>query len=215
MLVCVRWSAAKALSLRTFEEMMAWRGVLVDHATVHRWSLKRLPVLATVFRRRKLAVGVSWPVDETDVLVGGHGNHLYRALDKLGQAVDFLPTARRGVAAARRLFERAIDLHDVPTCITIDKGGANTVAVRGLVTDSGTTVELRQSECLNNIARQGHRAIKRRTRSMMGFKSFSAAARIIAGIETMHRVKKGLMRCPAGEHLPAAQHFYSLAMQSS
>ena len=63
MLVCVRWYAAYPLSLRNLEEMMAERGVLVDHATVHRWALKMLPVLATVFRRRKQPVGKSWRVD--------------------------------------------------------------------------------------------------------------------------------------------------------
>ena len=71
MLVCVRWYAAYQLSLRNLEEMMAERGVLVDHATVHRWSLKMLPVLAKVFRRRKHSVGRSWRVNETYVLVGG------------------------------------------------------------------------------------------------------------------------------------------------
>jgi len=59
MLVCVRWYAAYPLSLRNLEEMMAERGVLVDHATVHRWALKILPVLAAVFRRRKHPVGGS------------------------------------------------------------------------------------------------------------------------------------------------------------
>ena len=57
--MCVRWYAAYQLSLRNLEEMMAERGVLVDHATVHRWSLKMLPVLAKVFRRRKHPVGRS------------------------------------------------------------------------------------------------------------------------------------------------------------
>lgn len=71
MLVCVRWYAAYPLSLGNLEEMMAERGVLVDHATVHRWALKMLPVLAAVLRRRKLPVGSSWRVDETYVLVGG------------------------------------------------------------------------------------------------------------------------------------------------
>ena len=50
MLVCVRWYEAYPLSLRHIEEMMAERGVFVDHATVHRWSIKILPVLAAVFR---------------------------------------------------------------------------------------------------------------------------------------------------------------------
>jgi transposase-like protein len=123
MLVCVRWYAAYPLSLRNLEEMMAERGVLVDHATVHRWAVKMLPVLAAVFRRRKHPVGTSWRVDETYVLVGGQWKYLYRAVDRLGQMVDFLLTARRDVAAARRFFERAIDLHDVPEKITIGAPG--------------------------------------------------------------------------------------------
>ena len=137
MLVCVRWYAAYPLSLRNLEEMMAERGVAVDHATVHRWALKILPVLAGVFRRRKRAVGASWRMDETYILVGGQWKYLYRAVDRTGQTVDFLLTARRDEAAARRFFEQAINLHDVPEKITIDKSGANTAAVRGLMADSG------------------------------------------------------------------------------
>src|SRR4030095_15619148 len=150
MLVCVRRYAAYPLSLRNLEEMMAERGVLVDHATVHRWSLKMLPVLAKVFRRRKQPVGRSWSVDETYVLVGGQWKYLYRAVDRLGQTVDFLLTARRDVAAARRFFERAIDQHDAPEKITIDKSGANTAAVRGLLADSRGIIELRQSKYLTD-----------------------------------------------------------------
>ena len=174
MLVCVRWYAAYPLSLRNLEEMMAERGVTVDHATVHRWALKILPVLAAVFRTRKVPVGGSWRVDETYILVGGQWKYLYRAVDRMGQTVDFLLTARRDEAAARRFFERAINLHDVPEKITIDKSGANTAAVRGLMADSGLAIELRQSKYLNNIVEQDHRAIKRRVRPMMGFKSVDA-----------------------------------------
>ena len=211
MLVCVRWYAAYPLSLRNLEEMMAERGVFVDHATIHRWVLKILPVLAKVFRRRKLPVGPSWRVDETYVWVGGQWKYLYRAVDKLGQSVDFLLTAKRDQAAARRFFERAIDLHGVPDKITIDKSGANTAAVRGLVADSSADIELRQSKYLNNIVEQDHRAIKRRVRPMMGFKTFASAAKIIAGIETMHAIKKGQLRCPGGLAFSAADYFYSLA----
>jgi transposase-like protein len=51
------------LSLRNLEEMMAERGVEVDHATVHRWALKIVSVLSAVFRRRKRPVGSSWRCD--------------------------------------------------------------------------------------------------------------------------------------------------------
>ena len=147
------------------------------------------------------------------MLVGGQWKYLYRAVDKLGHTVDFLLTAHRDLAAARRFFERAIDLHDVPEKITIDKSGANTAAVRGLVADSGLTIELRQSKYLNNVVEQDHRAIKRGTRPMMGFKSFRSAVKIIAGIETMHMVKKEQLRCPGGLALSAADNFYCLATE--
>ena len=93
MLVCVRWYAADPLSFRHIEEMMAERGVLVDHATVHRWSIKILPVLAVVFRRRKRPVGTSWRMDETYIKVSGQWNYLFRTVDRDGYTIDcFVPT---------------------------------------------------------------------------------------------------------------------------
>ncbi|HEX6708023.1 MAG TPA: IS6 family transposase [Albitalea sp.] len=212
MRVSVRWYAAYPLSLRNLEEMMAERGMLVYHATVHRWALKILPALAAVFRRRKRPVGSSWRVDETYIKVGGRWKYLYRAVDRLGHTVDFLLTAKRDVAAARRFFERAIDLHDVPEKISIDKSGANTAAVSSLIDDSGAAIELRQSKYLNNLVEQDHRAVKRRTRPMLGFKEFRSAARIITGIETMHMIRKGQLHCPKGQVMSAAEQFYSLAV---
>jgi len=147
------------------------------------------------------------------VLVGGQWKYLYRAVDKLGQTVDFLLAARRDEAAARRFFERAINQHDVPEKVTIDKSGANVAAVRSLAADSGVSIELRQSKYLNNVVEQVHRAIKRRTRPMMGFKTFLSAGRLIAGIETMHMIKKGQLRCPGGLAFSAADYFYSLATE--
>ena len=211
MLMCARWYAAYPLSLRNLEEMMAERGVVVDHATVHRWALKILPVLAQVFRRRKSPIRSSWRVDETYILVHGQWKYLYRAVDGMGHTVDFLLTARRDLSAARRFFERAIGLHDVPEKITIDKSGANTAAVHSLINDSGIDITLRQSKYLNNLIEQDHRAIKRRVRPMMGFKSFRTATKLIAGIETMHMIKKGQYRCPDALTLSAADQFYSLA----
>ena len=136
------------LSLRHIEEMMAERGVFVDHASVHRWSIKILPVLAAVFRRRKRPVGISWRMDETYINVGGQWKYLYRAVDRAGTTIDFVLRAHRDLAAARRFFERAIELHGVPETITIDKSGANTAAIVGMCTDSGVDIELRQSKYL-------------------------------------------------------------------
>ena len=201
MLLCVRWYTAYPLSLRNLDEMMAERGVLVDPATVHRWALRLLPVLSAVFRRRKLPVGLSWRVDETYVLVGGQWKYLYRAVDKSGDTVDFLLTAKRDLAAARRYLERAINLHGLPEKITIDKSGANTAAIKSVNDDACLDIELRQSKYLNNVVEQDHRAVKRITNPMLGFKSFWSAQKLISGIETMHMIKKGQMDCPDGSGL--------------
>ena len=211
MLVCVRWYAAYPLSLRHIEEMMAERGVFVDHATVHRWSIKILPVLAAVFRRRKRPVGMSWRMDETYIKVGGQWKYLYRAVDRAGATIDFVLRAHRDLAAARRFFERAIELHGVPETITIDKSGANTAAIEGMRADSGADIKLRQSKYLNNIVEQDHRAIKRIVRPMLGFKSFRCASILLAGIETMHMIKKGQLDRPKAQASTAASQFYSLA----
>ena len=212
MLVCVRWYAAYTLSLRHIEEMMAERGVRVDNATIHRWAVKILPVLAAVFRKRRRLAGSSWRMDETYILVGGHWKYLYRAVDRVGETVDFLLTAKRDVAAACRFLEHAIDLNGVPQKITIDKSGANTAAIESLRANSGVDVELRRIKYLNNIVEQDHRAIKRIVRPMMGFKSFWSAASILAGIETMQVIRKGQLDCPKAETSSPASQFYSLAV---
>jgi transposase-like protein len=52
-LLCVRWYLAYNLSLRNLEEMMAERGVEVDHATIHRWTVRYAPLLLDQFTFRK------------------------------------------------------------------------------------------------------------------------------------------------------------------
>ena len=211
MLVRVRWYAAYPLSFRNIEEMMAERGVVVDHSTLHRWSMKMLPLLAAAFRRRKRPVGRSWRMDETYVKIGGQWKYLYRAVDRDGDTVDFLLRVKRDHAAARAFFERAIDLHGVPEKITIDKSGANTAAIVSIQADSGLPIEMRQSKYLNNIVEQDHRAVKRITRPMLGFKTFSCARILIAGIEVMHMIRKGQLSGFKDSVSSAANQFYSLA----
>lgn len=211
MLVCARWYAAYPLRFRHLEEMMQERGVFVDHSTVHRWALKILPVMAVICRGRKRPVGTSWRMDETYIRVAGQWKYLYRAVDKTGFTVDFLLTTKRDLGAARRYLERAINLHGLPQKIAIAKSGANTAAIKSVNDDACLYIELRQSKYLNNIVEQDHRAMKRITKPMLGFKSFWCAQKLIAGIETMHMVKKGQLRCPGRQPISAADQFYSLA----
>jgi len=212
MLTCVRWYVAYPLSLRHLEEMMAERGIAVDHSTVHRWAIKLLPVLEKAFRRCKRAVGKSWRMDETYVKVRGEWRYLYRAVDKEGNTVDFLLRARRNKAAAQRYFEKSIRQNGVPETVTIDKSGANLAALHAVNAERDTPIKIRQVKYLNNVVEQDHRAIKRITRPMLGFKDFRCARIIPSGIEVMHMIRKGQMKTENGTHPSAAEQFYSMVM---
>ncbi|MCP1121343.1 IS6 family transposase [Robbsia andropogonis] len=209
MLLCVRWYVAYPLSLRQLEEMMAERGIAVDHSTVSRWALKLLPLLEKAFRRCKRTVGRSWRMDETYVRIGGEWRYLYRAVDKAGNTVDFLLRARRDKAAAQAYCERAIERNDEPETVTIDKSGSNLAALKAINAKRETPIKIRQQKYLNNIVEQDHRAIKRRTRPMMGFKNFRCARIILSGIEIMHMIRKGQMSGCA-KALSPAHRFNSL-----
>ncbi len=207
----VRWYVAYPLSYRQLEEMMEERGVSVDHSTLHRWVLKYAPELEKQFRQRKRSVGTSWRMDETYVRVKGQWKYLYRAVDKAGQTVDFLLTAHRDRAAALRFLRKAIRNQGLPEKITIDKSGANTAAIESYNSEEETTIEMRQCKYLNNVIEQDHRAVKRLTRPMLGFKSFWAAQHTLAGIELMHMIRKGQLEKDDGEARTPAEQFYSLA----
>ncbi|WP_439292370.1 MULTISPECIES: IS6 family transposase [Rahnella] len=209
---CVRWYLAYSLSLRNLEEIMAERGVVVDHSTLHRGVIHLVPLLDKAFRRYKRKLGRRWRMDETYIKIKGQWKYLYRAVDTSGQTVDFLLTARRDAAAALRFFRKAIHHHGEPEVVTIDKSGANTAALATL--NAGKPEEepitIRQSKYLNNLIEQDHRNIKRRIRPMLGFKSFRRAQTILAGIELVHMIRKGQYQHPAGEHLSPAEQFYLL-----
>jgi transposase-like protein len=210
-LTCVRWYVAYPLSLRHLEEMMAERGVSVDHSTVHRWAIKLLPILEKAFRLRKRPVGKSWRLDETYIRVKGEWRYLYRAVDKDGNTIDFLLRAHRDKTAARRYLEKAIARNHVPETVTIDKSGANLAALEAINADREVPIKIRQSKYLNNVVEQDHRAIKRRTRPMLGFKTFRCARILLVGIELTHMIAKGQMHCARGTHPSATDQFYDLA----
>ncbi|MHB8463149.1 MAG: IS6 family transposase [Vulcanimicrobiaceae bacterium] len=194
MVVCVRWYVAYQLSLRRLEEMMEERGVSVDHSTSHRWIIKLVPVVEKTFRRRKVAVRMSWRMDETYIKAGGHWTDPYRAVDKAGHIVDFVRSAKRNRAAVQPLLTRAIGNNGLPEGVTIDTSGANTADTNGYNAEHDTTIAIWHCKYLNNIVEQDHRAVKSIVRPMLGFKLFHCARVIIAGIEIAHMLRKGQMR---------------------
>lgn len=207
---CIRWYLAYALSLRDLEEMMAERGILVDHSTLYRWIIRLTPLLSKAFRRYKRAVGARWRMDETYIKVKGQWKYLYRAVDSAGQTIDFLLTAKRDAAAALRFFRKAIRQHGEPEVVTIDKSGANTAALAALNAGKSKddAITVRQQKYLNNLVEQDHRNIKRRVRPMLGFKSFRRAQEVLAGIEVVAMIRKGQYQHPEGDGLSPAEQFY-------
>ena len=211
-LMGVRWYVAYPLSTRHVEELMEERGVAVDHSTINRWDIKDSPRLEEAFHRRKRQVWVSWRMDETYIKVKGQWRYLYRAVDKQGQTIDFLLRKERDEQAAKRFLTQAIRRHGVPEKITIDGSAANEAAIKSYNAEHGTAIEIRKVKYLNNIVEQDHRAVKRVTWPMLGFKSFDAAQGTLVGIELMHMIKKKQLVVEAGdEGLTAAEQFYALA----
>jgi transposase-like protein len=219
-LLCVRWYLAYNLSLRNLEEMMAERGISVDHATVHRWVVRYSPELLERFNLRKRSVSRKWHVDETYIKVRGQWKYLYRAIDSHGDTVEFWFSERRNLAAAKRFLFRALKRHGRPERIVIDGSQTNREAIVSCDTADRLQdrsrrrlkpIRIRQSQYLNNRIEQDHRAIKRRTRPMLGFKSMNNARVILGGIEMVHMMRKGQAKYACNQQLSLAEQFEQLA----
>ena len=184
-----------AVSYRDLEEIMAERGVQVDHATLNRWVVKYSPSIAKTAQQKKQPIAGSWRMHETYIKVKGKWMYLYRAVDKHGKTLDFMLSKRRDKAAARLFFRRAIETNGVPERIVIDKSGANLAGLQcinvGLkFSRTKQRIEILRVKYLNNIVEQDHRFIKKITRPTLGFKAFHSAAATLAGIEVAHMIRK-------------------------
>ena len=138
LIVCaVRWYLRYSLSLRDVEELLDERGLKADHTTVWRWVQRYGPELEQRLRRHLKPTNKSWRVDETYVRVKGCWCYLYRAIDFTGATSDFLLSALRDAAAAKRLFRKALSdpSHPHPRVINTDQerlyGSGNFSSERG------------------------------------------------------------------------------------
>ena len=193
--LCVRWYLRYKLSFRDLVEMMAERGLSLAHTTIIRWIQRYVPEFEKRWNRFARPAGRSWRVDEIYIKIKGRWTYLYRAVDKEGKTVDFLLRAKRDVAAAKAFFRRAFrGQEDFPHKITLDGYQASHRAANEVLDEhpaAGSQCEIRSSKYLNNLIEQDHRSIKLRLGPMLGFKHFRRAATTIAGIELMHRIRKG------------------------
>jgi putative transposase len=185
-----------SVSYRDIEELLAIRGVKVDHATIQRWVFKFAPLVELQFRKRKKLVGKRWRMDETYIKVKGEWRYLYRAVDKEGNTVDFLLTKRRQRISAHKFLIKAITDNGRPELINIDKSGANNSAIKLYNWRNCSRIKIRQCKYLNNIVEQDHRMIKWRITQGMGFKESGSAKRTIAGVEIVRMLKKNQLLNP-------------------
>ena len=132
-------------------------------------------------------------MDETYVKLNGNWIYLYRAVDSLGSTIEFLLRKHRDADAAKAFFRKAFKYNGLPEKVTIDKSGSNISALKAAnkTQPEDQQIEIRQVKYLNNIVEQDHRFIKKRTKPMLGFKSFRSAKINITGIENIRIIQKG------------------------
>jgi len=153
----------------------------------------------------------SYRTDETYIKFKGIDKYLYRAVDSTGQTIEFLLTAKRDAAGAKRFFRKALTSpgNGVPRVINVDKNPAYPAAVEALKEEGvlPRRVRLRQCKYLNNVVEQDHRTVKKRTWLAKGYGSFLTAWRTLQGIEAVHMIRKGRVRWVAKEDAIAQATF--------
>src|SRR6266516_4257488 len=185
--VAVRWYLRYGLTYRDAEELLAERGIQVDHVSVYRWVRRFTPLFADAARPCRHATGDRWWVDETYIKVGGRWSYLYRAVDQFGQVIDVLATDKRDAAAARRFFTRALQHASRPVEITTDKAAA----YLGLLEEMLPATRHVTEQCGNNRVEADHGRLKARLRPMRGLKRFASAAVIAAGHDLIQNIRRG------------------------
>ncbi|WP_081470381.1 IS6 family transposase [Photobacterium profundum] len=211
----VRYYLSYKLSYREIEEVLAERGINVDHSTLNRWVIKYAPLLEHRARGRKKPVASSWRMDETYINVKGQWKYYYRAVDKYGDVIDFLLRDKQDEKAARAFFQKAIGQHGLPDKVVIDGSHSNALTLHHINVDlwhNGhmlSLIEILSIKYLNNIVEQSHRRVKGKMNQCLGWKSDEGAKATLAGIELWSMIKNGQLDNPDG--LSVWDEFYALA----
>jgi len=193
-LLCVRWYCKYGISYRDLEEMMAERGIAVDHATLYRWVQRYAPELEkrTLWYQNRLSL--SWRVDETYIKVCGQWKYLFRAIDKEGRTLDFYLSETRNAKAAKRFLAKALKRSKPyrPGKINTDKNPAYGEAIRELKKEGLLPTDClhRQVKYLNNRLESDHGKLKRLIKPTLGFQTMRTAYATIKGFEVMRMFRK-------------------------
>src|SRR5438874_889324 len=106
--LCVRWYLRYSLSYRDVQELMAERGLSVDHSTVWRWVQRYAPILNQRIRREVRHPNRSWRIDETYIRMAGRWVYLYRAVESCGETIEFMLSPKRDLIAAKHFLQLAL-----------------------------------------------------------------------------------------------------------
>jgi transposase, IS6 family len=186
--LAVRWYLRYGLSYRDVEELLAERGITVDHVSIFRWVQRFTPLLAEAARPRRHRVGDRWWVDETYVKVSGRWRYVYRAIDQFGQVIDVYVSTRRDGGAARCFFTRALATTKVvPVEVITDKAAVYPQVLDELTPGAWHCTEL----YANNRMEADHGQLKRRLRPMRGLKTDHGARIIFAGHAFIQNIRRG------------------------
>jgi transposase, IS6 family len=181
------WYLRYGLSYRDVEELLAERGVEVDHVTIYRWVQRFTPLLADAARPCRHAIGDRWFVDETYLKIAGRWRYVYRAVDQYGQIIDVYVSARRDVRAARRFFMMALRAHGEPVEVVTDRAPALRAAIEELMPAAFHNTE----RYANNRVECDHGRLKARLRPMGGLKRDHSARVIVRGHALMQNIRRG------------------------
>jgi transposase, IS6 family len=213
----VRWYCLYQLSYRDVEEMMKERGLDVNHSTVFRWVQRYAPEINKRIRQHLKMSGASFRVDETYIKVGKQCKYLYRAVDKEGQTIEFMLSAKRDVSAAKRFFKKMMrtEHRRLPFSISVDKNAAYPEAFTASQEERivPPDCKLRRVKYLNNVIEQDHRFVKKKVRASQCFKSFHTAERTLEGIEAVNMMRKGQVERLAGSDAMGQAKFVASLFQ--
>jgi transposase-like protein len=183
----VRWYLRYGLSYRDVEELLAERGIEVDHVTIYRWVQAFTAEFIAAARPVRHAVGDRCFVDETYVRVAGRWTYLYRAVDQYGQVIDVLVSTRRDAAAARAFFTRALRCGPVPGEVVTDRAPVYPRVLEEMVPSARHVTE----RYANNAIEADHGRLKARLRPMRGFKRLASARTVSAGYAFVQNLRRG------------------------
>jgi transposase-like protein len=161
--------------------------------------------------------GTSYRLDETYITVGRQWKYLYRALDKEGNTIEFMLSAKRDIPSAKRFFKKMMraDHRRLPFSISVDKHASYPDAFISSQEEKVLPKDcnLRRTKYLTNIVEQDHRFVRRRWRAMQCFRSFHTAERTLEGVEAMHMMRKGQIKRLAGSDVQGQAKFVASLFQ--